>query len=236
MQEAKKGPPEIVIVPFSGRGYYDYQAHLLITPSAGLSMDDAFLQMLANYRLKRDEEGRMVERYLRLDSRKVLIGSSKAVTERFTDDYLSWMGDDGEKFNAMPDDVKNWFESEFAPTGLAIHVPEYLVLSGQTINEVNKIILACKQRADKETGNTDAQFDLGVIFFYQKLFDRALDQFEKTLTLDPQHRDALYNRAILLEKTGQKDRAVEAWRGIQGTAPDSWLGRHASKKIKKILV
>ena len=234
MHEAKHGAPDILLIPFSGRGYYDYHNHLLITPTSGSSLEEAFLHMLAHYRLYKDKEGRMVDEYLKLDSRKGLIGSSKAVTEGFSEDYISWMGDNEERYEKIPPDVKDWFEEKFVPLEIGIQAPEYLVVSGQTVKEVNEVFTRCKRNAEDNPEDIDTQFELGIVFFYQKLYDRAIDQFEIVLQLDPGHKDSLYNKAVLLEKTGRKEKAIATWRQIRSTGKKTWLGRLADKRIERL--
>jgi tetratricopeptide (TPR) repeat protein len=42
-------------------------------------------------------------------------------------------------------------------------------------------------------------------------YDLALDDFNKSLEINPRHANSLHNRGIILYKIGQTDKACEDW-------------------------
>ena len=64
--------------------------------------------------------------------------------------------------------------------------------------------------------------DLGVAFYYLNQTDRALQQFEQSLSIDPGHTKTMLNKGIVLA-FGRQDLkgAVASWEKLIATAPDS---------------
>ena len=91
------------------------------------------------------------------------------------------------------------------------------------------------QAMDLDPKNADASTDLGVSYYYTGQTDRALQQFDVSLKIDPRHTKTLLNRGIVLA-FGKHDLAVAtvAWKRVVELAPDSPEGEAASRALEGV--
>jgi tetratricopeptide (TPR) repeat protein len=83
--------------------------------------------------------------------------------------------------------------------------------------------------------NVDASTDLGVSYYYLNQPDRALQQFDYSLKLDPRHIKTLLNQGIV-RAFGKQDltAASESWQKVVDIAPDSPEGQAAKKALEGV--
>jgi tetratricopeptide (TPR) repeat protein len=69
--------------------------------------------------------------------------------------------------------------------------------------------------------NTDAQTDLGNTYFQRQPpdFKRAIEEYRKTLKIDPRHEKALQNIAAAAARLGDKTAAREAVQQLESINP-----------------
>ena len=81
----------------------------------------------------------------------------------------------------------------------------------------------------------DASTDLGVSYYYTGQADRALQQFDKSLKLNPKHTKTMLNQGIVLA-FGKRDlaAAAEAWKKVVDLAPESPEGQAARRGLEGI--
>jgi len=77
--------------------------------------------------------------------------------------------------------------------------------------------------------------DLGVCYYYTNQADKALEQFAKSLKLDPKHAKTLLNVGIV-RAFGKQDLAgaTEAWQTVLKIAPDSPEGQAAKRALDSL--
>jgi tetratricopeptide (TPR) repeat protein len=75
--------------------------------------------------------------------------------------------------------------------------------------------------------------DLGVSYYYTNQPDKALEQFEKSLKLDPKHAKTLLNVGIV-KAFGKQDLkgAADAWQEVLKVAPDSPEAQAAKRGLE----
>lgn len=80
--------------------------------------------------------------------------------------------------------------------------------------------------------NVEASTDLGVSYYYTNQPDRALAQFDHSLSVDPKHTKTILNSGIV-RAFGKQDLegAIAAWQRVVELAPDSPEGRAAKQAI-----
>lgn len=80
--------------------------------------------------------------------------------------------------------------------------------------------------------NADVSTDLGVSYYYLNQPDRALQQFEHSLAINPKHTKTLLNLGIV-RAFGKQDLAgaTRAWQGVVDMAPDSPEGQAAKRAL-----
>ena len=77
--------------------------------------------------------------------------------------------------------------------------------------------------------------DLGVSYYYTNQPDKALEQFSRSLELDPKHAKTLLNVGIV-KAFGKQDLAgaTEAWRDVLRLAPDRPEGQAAKRALDSL--
>jgi len=83
--------------------------------------------------------------------------------------------------------------------------------------------------------DTNVSTDLGVAYYYTNQPDRALAQFDKSLTTDPKHVKTLLNVGIV-RAFGKNDLAgaAKAWEQVVAISPDSPEGQAAKKGLEGV--
>ena len=77
--------------------------------------------------------------------------------------------------------------------------------------------------------------DLGVAYYYTNQPDRALNQFDYSLTLDSKHAKTLLNQGIVKAFGKQDlDGATRAWQQVIQLAPDSPEGQAARRALDSL--
>lgn len=77
--------------------------------------------------------------------------------------------------------------------------------------------------------------DLGVSYYYSNQPDKALEQFNHSLSLDPKHGKTLLNVGIVKAFAKQDlDGAAKAWQEVIRIAPDSPEGQAAKRALESL--
>ena len=81
----------------------------------------------------------------------------------------------------------------------------------------------------------DVSTDLGVSYYYTNQPDKALEQFDRSLKLDPKHTKTLLNVGIV-KAFGKQDLegAMQAWQKVLEIAPDSAEGQAAKRALDSL--
>ncbi|MCC7181847.1 MAG: tetratricopeptide repeat protein [Acidobacteria bacterium] len=82
-------------------------------------------------------------------------------------------------------------------------------------------------------GDPNLSTDLGVAYYYTNQPDRAIKQFEHSLSIDPKHTKTLLNMGIV-RAFGKQDLqgAAQAWEQVVAIAPNSPEGQAAQKGLE----
>jgi cytochrome c-type biogenesis protein CcmH/NrfG len=83
--------------------------------------------------------------------------------------------------------------------------------------------------------NPDVSTDLGVSYYYTNQTDRALQQFARSLQINPSHTKTMLNIGMV-KAFGKQDLAgaAEAWQKVVQLAPDSPEGRAARQALETL--
>ena len=77
--------------------------------------------------------------------------------------------------------------------------------------------------------------DLGIAYYYTNQPDRALEQFERSLALDPSHSKTLLNVGVVRAWGKQDlDGAAKAWQRVIDVAPNSEEAKRAKQGLEGI--
>jgi tetratricopeptide (TPR) repeat protein len=80
--------------------------------------------------------------------------------------------------------------------------------------------------------NADVSTDLGISYYYTNQPDRALEQFNRSLEIDPKHTKTMLNIGVV-RAFGKEDLAgaEEAWLKVIELAPESREGQQAKRAL-----
>jgi tetratricopeptide (TPR) repeat protein len=83
--------------------------------------------------------------------------------------------------------------------------------------------------------DADISTDLGYAYFAINEPDRALEQFDRSLTMNPKHLKTLWNIGVVRAR-GKQDLqgAQAAWEKLVEIAPDSVEGQNAKRALEAI--
>ena len=86
-----------------------------------------------------------------------------------------------------------------------------------------------------EPRDVSANTDLRISYYYMNQPDRALQQFDRSLAIDPRHSKTLLNVGIV-RAFGKDDLegAAEAWQRVVEYAPDSAEGKRAKQALDSL--
>jgi tetratricopeptide (TPR) repeat protein len=83
--------------------------------------------------------------------------------------------------------------------------------------------------------DVDVSTDLGICYYYTNQPDKALEQFDRSLKLDPKHTKTLLNVGIVKAFGKQDlDGAMQAWQRVLEIAPDSPEGQAAKRALDSL--
>ncbi len=104
-----------------------------------------------------------------------------------------------------------------------------LFFDGERYDDAIKWYEAALKLAPKDI---NVSTDLGVSYYYTNQPDRALAQFDHSLSLDPKHTKTLLNQGVV-RAFGKQDMqgAEQSWQQVLAIAPDSAEGQAAKRAI-----
>ncbi len=103
---------------------------------------------------------------------------------------------------------------------------------GERFDEAARWYLAALEINPKDV---NISTDLGIAYYYTNQPDRALEQFERSLALDPGHSKTLLNVGVV-RAWGKQDLegAAKAWQRVIDVAPNSEEARRAKQGLEGI--
>jgi Tfp pilus assembly protein PilF len=75
---------------------------------------------------------------------------------------------------------------------------------------------------------------MGLVFLRQDLVDSAIVYLERSLEADPSQLTARGNLAVALERSGEEERAMEAYRAYISLAPPGRLRDRATEALRRL--
>ncbi len=75
--------------------------------------------------------------------------------------------------------------------------------------------------------------DLGTSYKRLGQLDKAIEQFDKSLEIAPDHATTYFNRGVVLYLKGESDQAVKSWEKYLELEPDGRLSMVARDHIER---
>lgn len=87
-------------------------------------------------------------------------------------------------------------------------------------------ITGCTRQIRPEAAVGPTHLEEGLIFYEQGDYDKALDQLDAALKLDPENTEALFRRGVIFQKRNKPDDAVAAYREVVRIDPNHFKAHH----------
>ncbi len=103
------------------------------------------------------------------------------------------------------------------------------------IREFQKAELFYLQAIEKKSDDVGVRTDLGITFVERQNpdYDRAIKEFQTSLSINPKHEPTLYNLAIALFKNGDTEKAQKYLAQLEQTNPSSQLVSRLKELLSK---
>jgi Flp pilus assembly protein TadD len=87
---------------------------------------------------------------------------------------------------------------------------------------------------EKDTGNPEANLELGKVLFRQGDVHGAIEHTEKILQDSPAYEDALYNLGAIYANTGNREQAMKYWNRLTALHSNSEGAKMASQMMSRL--
>ncbi|MFP4522120.1 MAG: hypothetical protein ACLFQK_08250 [Fibrobacterota bacterium] len=216
------GMPDILIVPGTGNGIYDFKYNTLFIPLLPIgSPEESVFNAVVEYKLDVDEDKQMLNSYNKLDDYRG-IRSLLTLKEKFRKDYTVWMTQEVNGYRVFPKEVRVWFEREVAPSKNEIVRPKKYHPLLMTEQEYNKLHEALEEKEKSGEADSEDHFALGTIYEYREKPVLAEECFKKAYEANPWNLNALFNFAIMKLKNHKKSEASELFNEYVKKNSRSW--------------
>ncbi len=129
---------------------------------------------------------------------------------------------------SLPDEIIPYYERaiKMAPwnKNLRLEVLSFLYREygrHYAMNDVAGATDFLRRAADLDPEESDTHFEYGSMLWRVEQTDLAVREFEKTLTLNPQHAGARQKLASIYASRGQVEKAVDQWKACLALDPDN---------------
>ncbi len=92
----------------------------------------------------------------------------------------------------------------------------------------------CKKALDINQDDPVSLYNLGVIYFNQRLNNLSVAALKRSLELDQDNADAFYYLGLCYKKKGQLDDAFKAWQKASEITPGAGAGVKSEEEIKEL--
>ena len=118
----KFGRPDILLLPCSGNGIYDWEKNIMIVPVVPVKdFTDSVATAFVDYRWDVDEDRDMRQTYSEIKEYAGL--PILKLKEQLTKDYITWLTRETKGYKILSKDVREWFAWKFTPKDKAQQEP-----------------------------------------------------------------------------------------------------------------
>lgn len=210
--------PVVLIAPFQGRGFFEWDRDSLFIPLVPVdSSRSSIANASANYRMLIDsfqQEGALKTSY-----EKSFQGSN--FQESFQKDYRDWVCTAGSgKPEGMEADRMDFFMKNVGPDYCGILAPPNLQSLGETARKSLRERLE-KQISAMKGDDPNFFYRLGVLYWQDKLYEKAIANIAKSLSLEGKNGIALFSLGLLLKQSNNEPKSRQAFEVCKKRVPDT---------------
>lgn len=219
--------PAIVIAPYVGTGFYEWDRDTVFVPLRSTrSPEDSVVTALANFRLMLDalqENGGL---------KKAAKGGSD-FRETFIRDYKAWVLGVGKGFRgALDPEGYAFFKERIGPRPENLFAPkEWVAL---TPDERQRTVQDCRGKINRAEAGFEERYRLAIIYHREDRRTEALEQVSEAVRLNPVDGRALLSKGLLLATFGSRDSARAAFEEVQEICPHSIWSVYASDELARL--
>lgn len=101
-------------------------------------------------------------------------------------------------------------------------VYDYMARAYMAMDDADNAIKMYETAKTKKDGDTqDVYGTLGSLYYQKKNYEKAIENFDKVMEIDPENTDNLYNIGVTALKLEDYDKAVEAFQALTEFEPDN---------------
>ncbi len=221
----------VVIAPYTGGGFYDWDRDTLFAPLVPTrGADHAVLQALATYRILLDQFQQGAK--LRKDY-EAAFGKADDFNTGFVRDYKQWVLGVGKGFKgALEPDRYAFFRDRLGPLPANLYAPrEWAALTPQEWEDLARQIRLKVNRAE---AGFDDYYRLAIAAARDQQFVQAQKHLESALTLQPMDGRALLAMGHLTLRLGTPDGARARFSECMALAPNTLWSVYAADEAQKL--
>ncbi|MFC1587549.1 tetratricopeptide repeat protein [Planctomycetota bacterium] len=224
------GQPDIVIAPYRGNGFYEWDHNVIFVPLIGTRpINDTIVHGLANYRLMEDA---LSERYKIINPYKERYGAH-SFRKMFMQDYNNWILTVGMGLRgAMDDETFQFFKNNIGPNPeIGLFPGEIMSLSRDEINEEVKELRKALAK------NPDLPVDrerLVALFWFSGRVQLAYDNMRILFESMKENGKIALAYGLLCFRLGIKEEAVRALKRCVENAPQSLWQVYANELLGQV--
>lgn len=224
------GMPSVLIAPYTGTGFFEWDRDTLFVPLISTrATDEAIVTALANYRIMVDSlqtQGKLKFAY----EREVTGGDFRG---NFIRDYKAWVLGVSRGFRgAMGPSSYEFFKKHVGPDPNGVIAPADILNASP--EELSETIRKHRSRINRNEGTFEDYFRLGVAFWKLKNFTEALDNVAVAVKINPADGMAVFALGVLCEKLGHTGKARRAYQECIKVAPNTLWQVYGAEKLTKM--
>ena len=224
------GPPRILIAPYIGTGFYEWDRDTIFVPLlATRPVEEAIVTALGNYRVMLDglQEGGGLK--LSYETRF----HTKDFRSDFTRDYRNWVLGIGKGFRgAMEKPRYDFFMEQIGPSVESLYAPAELVRLMP--DERRNLVRTCRIRINRAEATYEDHYKLAVCYYREQRGTEAIQEITRAVQMNPVDGRLLCSAGFLAAQHSSSDRAKELYEEAVSLNPNTLWHIIASDALKKL--
>lgn len=224
------GSPSIVIAPYTGSGFYEWDRDTVFVPLVPVrSPDEAVVSALANYRIMLDSlqgGGALKKAYAKSFG-------EEDFQPRFVRDYRTWVLGIGRGFQGALDPYRfRFFRDNMGPQASSLYAPRDWVVV--TPEEHKEAVQLCRMRINDGEAGFEDHYRLAVAYARDHQYALALQQLQTAINLNPVEGRILMALGHLSAQAGGTDSARKAYEECLELSPSTVWSVLAAEELKTL--
>lgn len=222
--------PSLLIAPFIGNGFYEWDRNTIFVPLLSTrSEEESIVSALGNFRIMLDNL-RDYGQLRRLYEHKFKVADFRSA---FLKDYRNWVLGVGRGFKgAMDPERYQFFKEHIGPSPKDLFAEREL--TNLTPAQIAPIIKDCRAKINARKATFGDYYKLALCYWKKRLTGEAMEALAQAVRLSGANIRALYSLAYLLDLTDRKDKAKILYERIIDRATNTLWYSYAQDALAQI--